>query len=291
MEIPLLDAIDLEILMHRDVHFGGSFSVMLEYYEKDGVGVMPDFELSRIAELQTIEESSDENLNEKILPMPAIEEIQKAKDLYLKIRDVYEQQEEVPILLSDLILSEEENPEKEILAIVGKGKTCVAPLIQLIESSDFYNPLFPGYGRAPALAAQCLAKIGDPSAIAPIFNALGNESFATDEAFISALVHFSEVAKDFLLKRIQHKPHSKDNDNAAIVLTSFPPDEEIAQIALLLLGDKDTLKHASFSSYLICCCEGLKTAENRSRFISLGNESFIPTIMKSEFKMISKTWD
>ena len=51
--IPLLDAIDLDILMHKDAHFGGNFDIMIDYYEKEGVGSMPDFETDRIIEIQT----------------------------------------------------------------------------------------------------------------------------------------------------------------------------------------------------------------------------------------------
>ena len=52
---PLVDALDHEILMHRDAHFGGLFSVMIDYYQTEGKGVQPQFSLQRIEKLQQLE--------------------------------------------------------------------------------------------------------------------------------------------------------------------------------------------------------------------------------------------
>ena len=37
---PLTDELDHAILMHKDVHFGGNFSLMIEYYKEEGKGVI-----------------------------------------------------------------------------------------------------------------------------------------------------------------------------------------------------------------------------------------------------------
>ena len=47
-EFPLVDGIIHEILMHRDIHFSGSFEAMITYYEIDGKGSQPDFSLNRL---------------------------------------------------------------------------------------------------------------------------------------------------------------------------------------------------------------------------------------------------
>jgi hypothetical protein len=290
MDIPLLNAIDVEILMHRDTHFGGSFAVMREYYEKDGIGVMPDFELSRINELNSLEESLGENLNEKVLPPGAQEEVKRAKELYLSLREVYESSLPMPKALSDLILTEKENPQKEIKIVTSFGKEIAEALLNLLNSTDFYNPLFPGYGRAPLLAAKCLAKMKHIDAIPHLFHTLGQENFLVDEDLISALVSFGQPAKEFLLRRLQKRPLSKENEHAAIVLSSFPLDEEIALIALSELSQKEVLSREHLASYLICACEGLKKEKDRQIFIFLANQESTPASLKPEFLFISHTW-
>lgn len=290
MSTQLVDAIDIEIVMHRDIHFGGNFDIMLEYYNHDGVGVMPDFEITRIEELKEIQDESGEDLT-KILPSTCQDQVHAAKDLYKKLRDVYEHpKDRISIQISDLILSEEEEPIKEIRELVLQGEKAVKPLIHIIDAFYFYDPLYPGYGRAPAFAAKCLAKIGQREAIPHLFNALGQENFTLDEALIHALVSFGSPAKDFLLKRFQQQPFSKDNEHAAIVLTSFPPDDEIATAAFNLLLDKELAKREIFASYLISACEGLKKQSFRQAFFDLSKKSSLPAHLKNEILVIAKTW-
>ena len=143
--IPLMDAIDMEILMHRDAHFGASFGEMIDYYEKESIGVMPDFELKRIKELAHIEKEIGENLSDRVLPKSIQHQIEASKQLYMDLRETYEKEPANPcaILLSNLILSEKTHPTEEIAAIVHEGSEMVPLLIDLISSESFYDPLFP----------------------------------------------------------------------------------------------------------------------------------------------------
>ncbi len=254
MNFPLLDESDMEILMHRDVHFGGSFRVMLDYYKNQGVGVNDEFSYERIAELHQAEQAYGENISKKLLPSHSFEEVTRAKELYLKLRDVYEStpKDSLAQLLSNLILSEDEVPTKEIKALVDKGPEAVNGLIHIIDSTDFYNPLYPGYGRAPLFAAEALAKIGDPKAIRPLFHALRNDSFEVDEALHAALKAFGNEAKTFLLQRVQRKPYSRENELAASALALFLPDKEIQTTIKALLQSPEVQKRELFSSYLEC---------------------------------------
>lgn len=290
---PLLDTIDIEILMHRDAHFGKNFSIMLEYYHQDGVGVMPDFELSRIEQLMHWEKTLKENLSDQLLPDTAKIAVEESKKLYIQLREVYEKPNSPPIslLISDLILSEEENPTKEIEALVAKKEEAVPSLISLISASTFYDPLNPGYGRAPIFAADALAKIGDERAIPHLFEALSYDNFYTDEAMISALIALGEPAKSFLIKILSGKLLGKDTEVAAMVLASFPPEEEIAKVALSRLEEPSILKKEHLASYLICACEGLFRDEDRDRFFSLSKNPGIPSPLASEVLMISKAWN
>ncbi|MBM3193660.1 MAG: hypothetical protein FJZ59_05460 [Chlamydiae bacterium] len=291
MEIPLLDEIDLEILMHRNAHFGGNFTIMIEYYENEGVGSMPDFDIDRIAELQEIQEELGEDLAAKLLPMPAFEEVARSRELYQKLEEVYDNPKAIiPILLSDLILTEDEEPVTEIKAIIDEGEKMVDPLLHIIDSTDFFNPLFPGYGRTPAFAAVCLDKIGNPKAIPHLFGALGGENLDLEEIFISSLVSFGKPAKTFLLKRLLSKPFSKDNLNAAMALAFFPLDEEIAKTALELLKDESHLLNESFAPYLICLTEGLQSEADRDLFKEITKKTSFPKELKLDGDTIIHSW-
>ena len=291
-ELPLLDTLDMEILMHRDAHFSGNFDVMIEYYSQDGVGVMPDFEVEEIEKLKRIELEGGEDLAAATLPEGAREQVAKAKKLYAALKEAYEgdAKDTIGRCISDLILSEEESPEKEITAVVTHGGDAVPALVHLLGATSYYDPLYPGYGRSPIFAATCLAKIGDDRAIAPLFEALGNDNFFTDEEILKALASFGEKGKSFLLGVLKQTPYARDNERAALALSSFEEDPEIALEALRLLEDENLKGHPTFASYLIFCAEGLEDSEKRKRFIHLSTEAALPKELKSEMDVIIRAW-
>ncbi len=284
----VIDTVDMEILMHRDIHFGGSFEIMLEYYGQDGVGVMPDFDIEQIEYLQKIELDHKQNLAEVYLPDAAKDSIEESKRIYHQLREVYDQKGEK--LISDLILSEEHHPEKEIQALVEQGKDSVTALIHLISSRVFYDPLYPGYGRSPIFAAKCLAKIQDERAIPPLFEALGQENFFTDEEIILALVSFGNRSKSFLIKRLKQEPLSKDNEYAAIALSGFSEDDEIATAALEVLEKETTLKHPLFAGYLIFACSDLTKGSLQERFTHVSKTNGLSKSIQDEMMVVIKNW-
>ncbi|MCF7806738.1 MAG: HEAT repeat domain-containing protein [Simkaniaceae bacterium] len=291
--LPLLDAMDVEILMHRDAHFGSNFDVMLDYYEEGGVGVVDDFEIKRIKELQAQEKAVGQNLSEILMPLPAQQIVERAKKLYHDLRDVYataSSSDSMPCLMSDLILSEEEVPQEEMEKLVALGKKVTKPLIHLLNSDVFYDPLFPGYGRVPIFAAQCLAKIQDESVIPFLFSALNQDNFFTDEEIIKALLSFGAPAKDFLIKRLVTKPYTKDNEHAIITLSSLGDDPEVAHVALSVLEDEEMRKHEAFCIYLIFTCSGLMHEKERARFKALLSHSDLSEALKKEMKVVINHW-
>ncbi len=287
----LIDTTDMEILMHRDVHFSGSFESMLEYYESEGVGIVPDFETEEIRKLQKLEQEEGKNLSEH-LPEEAKEQVEKAKRLYQDLREVYSDEKTPPesLLLSDLILSEEELPEKEIAAIARQGKSMVPALIDLLSSPTFYDPLYPGYGRSPIFAAKCLAKIGDERAIPPLFEALGQDNFFTDEEMIYALTSFGEKSKAFLIQRLKQEPFSKDNEYAAIALTGFTDDPEIGRTALEVLEKEEVFKNPLFATYLVFACADLSEEVEKERFIAVTKKKGLPQNLLDEMMIVIKNW-
>lgn len=284
----VIDTVDMEILMHRDAHFGGNFEIMLEYYSQDGVGVMPDFDIEQIEHLQKIEIEHKQNLAETYLPDAAKDSVEESKRIYHQLREVYDQKGEK--LISDLILSEEHHPEKEIQALVNQGKDSVPALIHLISSRVFYDPLYPGYGRSPIFAAKCLGKIQDERAIPPLFEALGQENFFTDEEIILALASFGNRSKSFLIKRLKQEPLSKDNEYAAIALSGFPEKDEIAAAALEVLEKETTLKRPLFASYLIFACSDLTKSSLQEQFIRVSKTKDLSKSIQDEMMVVIKNW-
>ena len=291
--IPLMDAIDMEILMHRDAHFGASFGEMIDYYEKESVGVMPDFELKRIRELAHIEKETDGDLSSLVLSKSAHSQIEAAKQLYMDLREVYEKDPANPhaILLSNLILSEKPHPTEEIAAIVHEGSEMVPLLIDLISSESFYDPLFPGYGRAPLFAAECLAELKDETAIPVLFGALGQENFFTDEAMIKALSSFGKKSKTFLINALKHKPYSRNNEHAAICLLEFGDDPEIASCCLDVLKEVKSLKNNSFAAYLVFGCAGLEKDQERKDFKDLLAKLEPKSDLAREMQIVCSNWN
>lgn len=290
---PIIDAIDHEIIMHRDIHFSGSFDIMLDYYENDGKGVVEEFSIERIKTLQKFEKQSHSNLSEHILTEHEVDLVAKIKDYYFKFRKVYESHDGNPILrkIADLILSEEEHPKNEMEAIVHFGEKAVKPLLELVKASEFYDPLYPGYGYAPQLAIRALGIIGDKSAIPILFEELDKHDFTTEEAIIEALCTIGAEAKAFLLKMLSGNTPSKNMEKAVVVLLNFEEDPLISSHCLRLLKTIDVNKHITLANYLIFGCASLFDPVEREEFRTLYTRSPFPKEIKTEMNLIISGWN
>lgn len=288
---PVMDSQDHEILMYRDAHFSGNFSIMLAYYEEEAKGSYTDFEPKRIRALKEIEEKSQINLADELLDEEEQRQILIAKEKYLSLRDLYNQEEDsLAKALADLILTEDMEAEEEITQVVSYGKEAVDSLIQLIVQDDFYNPLFPGYGMAPAYAAKCLGLLKDPKAIPALFSVIGKVDFVIEEAVIDALRQIGPGAQEFLTKVLLHRPFTKENENAAIALLSFPLNNELAEVFLQALSIAETHQRPQLMSYLILGCEGLTNRQRQEEFKNIVG-SFNSAEAIQESKLILKHWD
>lgn len=288
---PVADQIDHEILMHRDAHFGGLFSVMLDYYREEKKGVQPDFSIERIERLEQLEVAMKQNLAPLLLTGPEAEKIGEAKTAYKKLRAIYELESaksQIPKLIADLILAETEEAEEEIKAVVAEKNLVVKPLIDLLRNENFYDPLFPGYGQAPVLAAECLGLLSenDKRAIISLFEAIGQLDFFADDKMIHALKLIGEPAKAFLLKVLHGHPITEDNEKAAIALLEFQ-DAEVAQAALNLLKEKEVQNDLSLSTYLVLACEFLPMNQ-WEEFIELVKQPSFPKHLELDAKRIAK---
>ncbi len=286
-DIPFLNTIDLEILMHKDAHFGGSFDVMIEYYQSDGIGVQEDFDIERIQELASFDNTS--HLSAEVLPELAINDVLFSKELYKKFRHCYEGDDLLLKKLADLILTESWDPKEEIDALAAFNERAIKPLVEILTQDHFYNPLNPGYGRAPINIALTLKKIGSHEAIPYLFQALG-KSFSIDEILIQTLISFGHKGEDFLRARLAATPYTKDNYFAAMALSSFPTSPETAKLALSLISLKESIPHSAYFSYLICICEGLEADSDRKIFIELSKNDQLSKDISSEMALIASFW-
>ncbi len=288
---PMIENLDHEILMHRDVHFSGSFSLMHDYYAKEGKGIRPEITLDRILELQRLENHFGNHFSHHVLHDQEQEDVRLAKEKYRSLKQLYSEQDNIfARLIADLILSEDENPSQEIAVIAAQGEHIVPALIELLDSEDFFNPLFPGYGEAPALAARCLGLIGDERAIRPLFGALGREDFFMEESIFDALALIGDKAKEFLLCILKKMPVTKENEQAAIALIGFKDDPEIAIVFLHMLLQENTLNYPIFAAYLIMGCHGLKDVKSREVFIQISQRPNLPLDLRQEMDVIIKKW-
>lgn len=208
---------EMLILMHRDSHFSGSFSAMLEYYEKEGVGAIDEIDPDDILHLKTLEEQG--------VPLTLGHEerrlVAEARAAYKKAQALYDNEE--TSLLADLILSEEEDLE-------GFTEKHIPWLIDLLHNNEFADPLFPGYGYAPVRAAKVLGRLQGETATRALFERLlriNDEEAFLQEEIIAALSH----ARDFLLNRLRARPLNYENQTAAMALAAVPADETLATAA------------------------------------------------------------
>lgn len=247
------DELDHEILMHRDAHFGGDFDVMLRYYEEEGMGADPDFDLERIDYLKGVEEAVGGNLAALVLTAAEAQRVADARASYKKLKEVYEEEgNALSRLIADLILNEEEEPDELIRSVVEMGERIVPDLLFLIQSPTAYDPLFPGYGLAPALAIYCLGELKEEKAIIPIFERLGSEILFDEEVLLEALQKIGEPAKQFLLKIVRSRPITSDNIHAAFALASFANDPEVTRVACEELQFEEVKEKPLLSTYLHC---------------------------------------
>lgn len=291
---PLVDAIDHEILMHRDAHFGGLFSMMLDYYRQEKRGVQPEFDIARIERLAVLGDQLNHNLAALFLAAPEMQKVADSREAYRRLRAIYEVKKPktlYPRLIADLILTEEDDPEAEIAAIAAEKEKIVPALIDLLRSEELYDPLFPGYGQAPFLAAQCLGRIGDKRAIISLFEALGQGDFFSDDQIIKALKAIGKPALDFLLHVVNGRPINEDNEKAAIALIAFKDEEEVSDHCFDLLQQPDIQKDPCLSTYLVLACAGLKNPIKRQAFKVMAHDSHLPSLLREDIKGIIHSWE
>lgn len=286
---PLIDEIDHEILMHRDAHFGGLFSVMIDYYKDGGKGIQPEFELKRIEELAELETQLKQNLAALFLTAQEIEKVADAKKAYKSLRDIFELKKTTnlnPKLIAELILSEDEDPQKEIEALVKERETVVPLLIDLLRKEELRDVLYPGYGKAAESILRCLKCMGDKRAIIALFESIGTGDFFFDELVIEALKAIGDPARCFLLKVLNKRPLNEDNEKAAIALKAFQEDKEVISAALKLLEQSDVQQALCLPTYLALLFMGIQDPVQRQQVKLLSLDEKLPLALRQDLKSV-----
>ncbi len=291
----LIDEEDRLCVMHRDAHFGSSFDEMLRYYREEKKGAVLDIPLKRIESLREKEKSLGADIAPLLLSGSDAEKIQLAKKLYQELRTLFERGSEEKIVkeIVALILSEEEEYENDIDAILCIGKPIIPYLIEVVQSQTFKDPLFPGYGKAPLSAAYALGKLRAEEAIIALFELLCENPDEYEEVATGALTRIGKKAAEFLMRQVCKKPITSVNEQAATVLLAFEAEDTavaVAELFFSMLQDKEIIKIVPFACYLALGCEKL-APKLREDFKKLLSDPNTPGQVKEEIKLLSKEWD
>ena len=284
-----VEEVDHEIIMHRDVHFSGSFPLMLGYYDSEKKGIQEEFDLERIERLALIEKSTSEPLSTLLLSEENHIAIKQANKAYEALKKMQALPPCATQKFAELIFCEEEEPIEAMEALCAYGKEATDLLISVLKEEDFYNPLFPGYGLAPAVAAECLGSLKAKEAISPLFEELSKREFFIEEALVQALYKIGKPAKEFLLRALLQMPLSKENENAAIALISFKDDPAIPSASLSLLQNPEVQKRESLFTYLLLTCDTLTKKEEIAQLRSLASLPLSPAL-KEEISWILSSY-
>lgn len=291
---PIIDSVDKEILMHREAHFGGLFSLMLDYYQEGGKGVQEAFSLARIEQLALLEKELQQNLAPLYLQGAEAERVGEAKQGYVQLREILEHPKKNNLharLVAELLLSEKESPEEEIAAIVACGEASIPSLLQLLQSDSFTSTLFPGYGFAHELAAECLGRIGHHKALYPLFEQLGQGDFFAEEKTLRGLKALGEPAKQFLLKKMQSLPYGEENIQAAMALMEFAEDRIVSLAALELLQKEQILKYPVLFSYAVLLLGPVRDPILQGQFQAQLASLSVPSLAKGDVQAVLKEWE
>ena len=252
VNLPLFDEEDILILMHRDVHFSGSFSAMKEYYSNpEAKGAFEEIDLERISLLDSIQTRMKCDLAPLLITGPNAERVALARKTYANLQEVAKEIASPEGALAAAILSEEETDsllESQSKVLAKRPES----LLLLAASELFSDPLFPGYGTAPILAIKLLGQMKYEPAIPELFTLIGRSDFETENATLAALKQIG--ARQFALSVLASRPVTADHERAALVLLEFLPDAEIEAFFASLIRDPE-ISGTRLEEFLenVCC--------------------------------------
>ncbi len=268
----LIDEEDKKIILHREVHFGGSFPVMQEYYaNEDHRGVMDDISPERIKFLADVEVKLGKNLAPFLLSGSDAEHIARAKKLYKSIEHAINQAEEarktdfssgVKVDLLTQILFEEGN-KPWTLEQMQQFKEFPEILFTLAASDEFRDELSPGYGKAPLEAIRLIGQLQISKGMDILFRVFPSASDDEEEVLIAALVSFGSKALDKTTQYLTSRPITPLHEKMASLLVAFLPNQVALNAALNMLCQRDIIE-TPVARWLLLVLEDLPKEERRT---------------------------
>ena len=287
--LPLLDEGDIQVVIQCATHFGANFSIMRDYYQNpQAPGVHCEITLEQIEQLEKFAATAKRDLISLLSPSDRIQ-IEESQTAYAQLKQIYQINSEQIIpaqKLADLILSEEEEPLEEITAIVNLGEKAIEPLIGVLQDDRFYQSSFPGYGRAPELAARCLKKIKSPRSISVLFSRIGKGDFFFEDVVLETLAAIGEPAREFLERKLVSKPITAENENAAMSLVHFPPCEECIKKVIALLDDESFRCHTVLLAHLVLIAIATTDPEKIEKLHHLRSDASLPEIVRIDLSQL-----
>lgn len=266
---------------------------MITYYRGEKKGVQTEFTPERLEKLASIETRLRVNLSDLLFADRHREKVRHMRREYAKLRDLASAQSisaDPKRALARLILADSEEPIEQLRAVEKLGVGAVPHLIELFSDATFYDPLSPGFGLAPELAAKCLGSIADTRAIKVLFAKLGDVGFFTQDVVLEALRKIGDPSRDFLLQKLQARPFTEDNQKAAFALVHFREDFLVAATGYRLLTDEQLEHRSCFLNSLVMICEGLAGTSLAPHFQQLQDDDRLPQLIRQDVREVVENW-
>lgn len=255
--LELSDEESQKIVMHRDVHFGGSFPIMIHYYEQEEApGLQEDIFVDRIYELYELEKKMGKNIAPSILTGKEAERVHVFRSLYRQFQELYAVAPpgSTERLIAELFLSD--GKWEEVLTTRDSALPLKEEvLISILLNEEFQESLAPAFGTVPQAVARLLGHIQSEKAIQALFATIGCGHFDLEEEVIQALHTIGDKAKRYCMKKA-HLSAGRDLERALIALQVFLPDDEVQRCAKELLEHEKRIPHHLKEYLLLLVHEG-----------------------------------
>jgi hypothetical protein len=222
MQWPVEEELVCDILLHKKVHFGDSFDVMLKYYEEEEhIGIINGITKKDIIDVYQMV-LQDETLEDKLVDNHHLDQIEHALEQYRSIKTLIEikgEYNDIYQLFVDLVFSENDKEGYIETILNHKHKDIVLDQAsKIIEDPRYYSNLSPGYGFLPISMMKLVGRTKDKRWMKPLFNALLRYGSSYDDVILTVMAGYHDQVKQSMLQKLQSTPYSKDNERAALIL-------------------------------------------------------------------------
>ena len=203
MQWPVEEEIVCDILLHKKVHFGDSFDVMLKYYEEDEhIGIISGITKDIIDVYHMV--LQDDTLEDKLFDNHHFDQIEHALEQYRSIKALVEIKgayNGIYQLFVDLVFSENEKDGYIETILSHQHRDIVLDQAsKIIEDPRYYSNLSPGYGLLPVTMMRLVGRTKDKQWIKPLFNALLRYGSLYDDVILTVMAEYHHQVKQSMLQ-------------------------------------------------------------------------------------------